>query len=358
MDHQNLSSVRILSSIHHLSALTLDPGVSNDSALSYNIVSCVLAMQECDIDILPTTWEEVRQPIGQGGTATVHQSMFNLESSFAFKRLSDYQQKRGKGAGNYKNLISEIRILGTPAIRSHPNIVVLEGICWDITEQHIWPVLLFEKSYFGNLEEFAVSETGKSLSSSERLKLCGMIADAIKLLHREGLYKLSSGPIYAQFVSGIVHGDIKPNNVLVCKAIDGASIPKLADFGYSNLPNKEEYIRVAKSGPWAAPEHHDGEFLVAEGKEMDCFSFGMLCFWFLLHDKADFQDSVTNATNAMVTFRARSGYVADNAEHYLVSADLSDRGLKLRFFFQNALMEMPGRRHDAFEALDAATRSG
>ena len=80
----------------------------------------------------------------------------------------------------------------------------------------------------------------------------------------------------------MVHGDIKPQNVLVFKDATGKTTIKVADFGYSTLAAGEtRKVLLPKSTPWNAPEHHFGEFSVPEAKKTDVYSFGMLCLWVL-----------------------------------------------------------------------------
>jgi len=82
----------------------------------------------------------------------------------------------------------------------------------------------------------------------------------------------------------MIHGDIKPQNVLVFKDATGTTI-KMADFGYSTLAAGETgKVLLPKSRPWNAPEHHFGEFTVGDAKKTDVYSFGMLCLWILFGD--------------------------------------------------------------------------
>ena len=92
----------------------------------------------------------------------------------------------------------------------------------------------------------------------------------------------------------MIHGDIKPQNVLVYKGSTGETTIKVADFGYSTFAASETFatdgglsqggaarVYLPKSRPWNAPEHHFGEFTVSEAKKTDVYSFGMLCLWVL-----------------------------------------------------------------------------
>ena len=86
---------------------------------------------------------------------------------------------------------------------------------------------------------------------------------------------------------GVVHGGIKPQNVLVFKdAITRKITVKVADFGYSTLTVGESgKVFLPKSRPWNAPEHHFGEFNAQEAKKTDVYSFCMLCLWLLFGNR-------------------------------------------------------------------------
>ena len=103
---------------------------------------------------------------------------------------------------------------------------------------------------------------------------------------------------------GVIHGDIKPQNVLVFKdAITRKVTVKVADFGYSTLTAGEsEKVLLPKSRPWNAPEHHFGEFKVQEAKKTDVYSFGMLCLWILFGNHLSNFQQTTQATDGVTGF--------------------------------------------------------
>jgi hypothetical protein len=139
--------------------------------------------QSLKIDFLPITWQPALDTIGHGGTAEIRQTLINIQTSFAFKRL--VSTRSGEEAKNFQALIAEISVLGQPSIREHPNIITLEGICWDIipeTEQ-VWPVLVFEKAPLGDLLVFMEQGAGNKLGLEDRLKLCIDIATAVADMH-------------------------------------------------------------------------------------------------------------------------------------------------------------------------------
>jgi len=91
----------------------------------------------------------------------------------------------------------------------------------------------------------------------------------------------------------MIHGDVKPQNVLVFKQetwkLKSELIyAKLGDFGYSGWnmnPTANVTLHLPRSRPWDAPEYHHRAFGIREAKRLDIFSVGIVCLWFLFHDK-------------------------------------------------------------------------
>lgn len=80
----------------------------------------------------------------------------------------------------------------------------------------------------------------------------------------------------------IIHGDIKPQNVLIFKDNHGTYTPRLTDFGYSTwFASEDETIGIPTSWPWNAPEYDRCSVRPSQAKNMDVFSLGMLCLWVL-----------------------------------------------------------------------------
>ena len=106
---------------------------------------------------------------------------------------------------------------------------------------------------------------------------------------------------------GVVHGDIKPQNVLVFKdAITGKTTVKVTDFGYSTLTaGGSGTVILPKSRPWNAPEHHFGEFKASEAKKTDVYSFGMLCLWVLFENYlSDVPQTTADGATGVISFDA------------------------------------------------------
>jgi serine/threonine protein kinase len=100
----------------------------------------------------------------------------------------------------------------------------------------------------------------------------------------------------------VIHGDIKPQNVIVFKLDDGSFIPKVADFGYSSpYSDHELLINLPESYPWYAPELHEyPNFTPSQASTADIFSYGMLCLWLIFEKYLSGHESLPEASTAMV----------------------------------------------------------
>jgi hypothetical protein len=78
---------------------------------------------------------------------------------------------------------SEIRILGNPQIRALPNIITLEGICWNVlAEGDAVSVLVFDKTDLGNLSGFMLKSWYEDRTMDLRLKLaCNIVRGLLGL---------------------------------------------------------------------------------------------------------------------------------------------------------------------------------
>ena len=97
-----------------------------------------------------------------------------------------------------------------------------------------------------------------------KINMCLQLAKAVALIHR----------------ADVIHGDIKPQNILIFPDGDSKYLVKLSDFGYSSfVPHRGRLVFMPKSVPWNAPEHHYRGFRFDDAVKMDVFSFGVFCLW-------------------------------------------------------------------------------
>ncbi|KAF8538812.1 hypothetical protein BDD12DRAFT_739667 [Trichophaea hybrida] len=151
-----------------------------------DLIAFLSVVQKYNVGYLPITWQPALKDLGKGGSGTISQSAFSTDMPLAFKRFHD---DNGSDM-DFLPLISEVLILSQPAIQNHPNIVNLEGICWEIkrrTEKAV-PVLVYEKAAW-DLQQFMNVSEGRNMSMDDRLNLCADIGSAISTLHD---YSMSS----------------------------------------------------------------------------------------------------------------------------------------------------------------------
>ena len=100
-------------------------------------------------------------------------------------------------------MIMELIVLRSPALKDHPNMPGIEGICWDIPrdEEKVWPVLVFEKARFGDLRKFMSGDDGKKLGFGERIGICAGIALAVRDMH--GASMISASHFQAKMVTDV-----------------------------------------------------------------------------------------------------------------------------------------------------------
>lgn len=139
------------------------------------------------------------------------------------------------------SLAKEHQILQNPRLAKHENIITAFGCIWQtLSLGHSGPVpaLVLEGADLGDLADFSDL---RDLTVHERLKLSLDIASGLHELHAHG----------------VIHGDLKPNNILVFKAQAGPGYTaKLADFGSAILRSGTTFPCLPPAGTviYRAPE--------------------------------------------------------------------------------------------------------
>jgi serine/threonine protein kinase len=160
-------------------------------------------------------------------------------------------------------------------------------------------------------------------------------------------YFTSLSPCLAtNYSSDIIHGDIKPQNVLVFENGSEGYTAKVADFGYSTLyVNQGELIAMPRHKPWTAPEWHHRGFRIMEAMKMDAYSFGMLVMWLLFYN----QDLDRNFENDL---DAKQDVLIDAITKTLSEPGLDEKQRKdLACFFNATLVSDTARRCSDFKHL-------
>ncbi|KAM5346258.1 hypothetical protein ACJ41O_009263 [Fusarium nematophilum] len=164
----------------------------------------------------------------------------------------------------WSSMAMELQILRNTFIQSHPNIVQLLGVCWkSVKDGVLMPSFVLEAAEI-DLEKYLANP--KAVDYRKMLGLAVDIVTGVRALHDVG----------------IIHGDIKPANVLIFKDPQLTYVAKIADFGSSLLRSDlTAPVRLPfGSGFWQAPEcreHLDGEQLA----KAEVYSVGLV-LWRLL----------------------------------------------------------------------------
>lgn len=155
----------------------------------------------------------------------------------------------------FQSLAQELRVLRR---LRHPNIVVFYGAC-----------IMLDPADIVLVEEFV---DGKDLRAS--LLSADILPDLFRR-HRILLGIALALRYLAEQEPAIVHGDLKPNNIL----LDKTFTPKLCDFGISRFQAQKSTL--GGTVRWMAPE-----VLCKAGASPDCsadiFSFGRIIFFVLI----------------------------------------------------------------------------
>jgi len=170
--------------------------------------------------------------------------------------------------GQLRALTLEVRALSNPAIHTHRNIVKLLAWGFDFgdTGTRVEPLSLLLILEHGNcsLRHFLSNHKRNIPNPPEQVlqKLGLDVAQGLSALHD----------------AGIIHGDIKTDNVLVFPAeAPFFCIAKLSDFGFSVLDmEKNQKIYNIGTPGWQAPELGDVGVSTDMLTKCDYFSLGLL----------------------------------------------------------------------------------
>jgi serine/threonine protein kinase len=185
--------------------------------------------------------------IGVGGFGRVYKGVLSTsKSEVAVKRVS-YNSKQG-----IKQFVAEVVSMGH---LQHKNVVKLFGYCRRKGEL----LLVYEYMENGSLDKYLYGEERRStLDWGQRFKIIKAIASGLLYLHEE-------------WDKVVIHRDVKPNNVLLDKEMNG----RLGDFGLAKLYDHgtdPQTTHVVGTIGYLAPE------LVHRGKATtltDVFAFGI-----------------------------------------------------------------------------------
>lgn len=123
-----------------------------------------------------------------------------------------------------RSVVMEIQVMKHPPLNAHPNVPSVLGYGWNTLNNTILPFIVVEYAGLGTLREYI---KGHGLRPESHLRdleiLLGDVVSGLSALH----------------TCGIVHGDVKLDNVLVVPTRDSPAqaIAKIADFGHAIVLN-------------------------------------------------------------------------------------------------------------------------
>ena len=180
-------------------------------------------------------------------------------------------------SGILQSILTEYHALIYPPLHNHQNIIDFLGIAWGsnpFSPAHKLPALILEYAEHGTLA--AVLKTGLDYTDKALLSLD--VAKGLSALHEAGL----------------VHGDVKAENVLICSGDSRKFVAKLGDFGFSVVTAIEATDRwMGGTNPWKAPEVR-APVPVHSAFYTDVYSLGLL-LWLIYIDGMNPFDLVVDA---------------------------------------------------------------
>ena len=190
----------------------------------------------------------------------------------------------------------ELRVLSNTLLRFHRNVVDILAVSWEdvhdddagdgenatwLPPKSIRPLLILELAYqqHPTLDEYVsfAKSSDQSISADIKASLLSDVADALSAVH----------------TLKVIHGDIKPQNVLIFMSQDGSLVAKLSDFGGCYSSDDEAQLdsqlmaftnALAGTEYWSAPEVALREHPAFTRETRDYYSLGLIALYILFEE--------------------------------------------------------------------------
>jgi serine/threonine protein kinase len=149
---------------------------------------------------------------------------------------------------------------------------------------------------------------------------------------------------------GIVHGDVKNENILIFEHHERGFIAKLADFGCAVLDQQELDERTAGLGgtpPWSAPEFRNSKLTRASMKATDVYSYGFVVWRTMIDGRDPFESFEFGPDGRLATIEAwkEQDELIEKAVWSVISQHESDvQTEEVCSIFEATLQTVPSRR--------------
>lgn len=191
-----------------------------------------------------------------------------------------------------EDVFYDAQVMSHSPLCDHPNIVKLLGFSFydfqhPLEGHQVYPILVVEAAHpeYPDLEQFvnAMRRERKRIDLDLVYEFIADIADGLTALHS----------------FGVVHGDIKPSNLLVFQRTDRLVI-KISDFASTQFESTGGQRVRAVTDEW----HAKDPFVGGEDKKtLDVYSFGLVCLYltsnglrpFEFHNPTEFDGNWTDA---------------------------------------------------------------
>lgn len=173
------------------------------------------------------------QFVAAGETFSVSRCKYQ-GSVIAIKRIRINEYSKHSDRRHFQrrlqSVLREVLIMCHPPLAHHPNIINILGYSWTIEYQRPLPFISVEFASKGSLREYMK----ECQPMKTKLILMGDIGAGLMALHK----------------CGIVHGDLKIDNVVVFTSLErpSGSVAKISDFGHSILANSTPEQRTQYFG--------------------------------------------------------------------------------------------------------------
>jgi len=248
-------------------------------------LASILAAAGSELPLLAPENLSLDKTLGKGSCFVVNRELYSRFPDtdpyyVAVKRISVADQPPRRLQQHYDKVVRELRVLTHQSLKDNQYIVKILAYGWTGSPKGRWPYLVVDYSNYGTLKEYLQRiET----TWNDRRELGLDVALGLKALHE----------------SKIVHGDVKPSNILVFEAqgLIRGQMARISDFGGAIFDIDDNHAnRYSGTSIYNAPEQEqrgkyklERVFALEQLYQADIYSFG-ITLWEILKQGKSYMD--------------------------------------------------------------------